>query len=148
MKKVKSLKLDNNHKCVIYDNNSPSNYNLFVAVYKNGDKNAITGTTFKAGSDNSSIKEWATKAIRLYYEGDSKLAKAFKQNEPNIYDYTLTNVGKSGLKIKFNTVRAKNLFVLSARKTLSTDSITIDKKSESAFIAWAISHDLKLEVIN
>jgi hypothetical protein len=72
----------------------------------------------------------------------------FKQNEPNIYDYTLTNVGKNGLKIKFNTERAKNLFVLSARKTLSTDSITIDKKSESAFTAWAISHDLRINIYN
>lgn len=74
--------------------------------------------------------------------------KPFKQNEPNIYDYTLSNIGKNGLKIKFNTQKAKNLFVLSARKNLSTNSLTIDKKSESDFIAWAISHNLKLEIIN
>ena len=72
----------------------------------------------------------------------------FKQNEPNVYDYTLSNIGKNGIKIKFNTQKAKNLFVLSARKNLSTDSITIDKKSESDFIAWAISHNLKLNIVN
>lgn len=50
-------------KIKVYQTASRSNYNLFVSIFKAGDKTPLIGTTFKADSDKWKIIDWCRSAL-------------------------------------------------------------------------------------
>jgi hypothetical protein len=61
-RKIDSFNIDD-YTVVTYKTKSPSNYNRFVAVYKNGEKNPYFGTTFNEASSRNEVEEWAKTRI-------------------------------------------------------------------------------------
>lgn len=68
MKYLKTFEITNNHVVKVYNNNSDSNYKLFIACYLKGDKQALVGTTLKDGTSNVAIQEKADKMLKQYYK--------------------------------------------------------------------------------
>ena len=47
MKLLSTYKIDNEHKLKVFENGSQSNYNRFIAIFRNGERNPLWGTTEK-----------------------------------------------------------------------------------------------------
>ena len=47
----------------VYQTTSQSNYNLFVSIFKDGDKTPLVGTTFKEDSTKDKIIDWCRSAL-------------------------------------------------------------------------------------
>ena len=65
MRLINTYKIDNEHKLKVFDNNSQSNYNRFIAVFRNGEKNALWGTTEKETTTKEQLIGRVKRTLKL-----------------------------------------------------------------------------------
>ena len=51
------------YKIKVYQTDSQSNYNLFVSMFKAGEKTPLIGTTFKDDTTKDKIIDWCRSAL-------------------------------------------------------------------------------------
>lgn len=65
MKLLNTYKINNEHKLKVFDNNSQSNYNRFIAVFRKGEKNPLWGTTEKETTTKEQLVEIVKRTLKL-----------------------------------------------------------------------------------